>query len=587
VKRTLACLLLVAAMAAAQNDEKKPPEDVILQAMQDEIARSRSIKIPNLTDAPYYIEYGLDDFEGLTLSATLGGLMQIQRTHVRIPRVEMRVGDYKFDNTNYLFSDLFRHSGMEGDRMPLDDDPLAIRTHFWLATDAAFKGAVDSISRKRSALKNVAAPETLNDFARAQPVRILLPVKRIPADEAAWTKRAKALSAAFLDYPAVLNSGVEFQWSQVATYYANSEGTALRYPDNLVDVRIRATGQAPDGTPIHDHAEFFGHVFLDLASEDRMMKSAQQVGANVTALAAAPVAETYAGPVLFEAQAAAQLLAQMLRALAPVRKPVNEPGRNIPIPASEFEGREGSRILPEFLDVVDDPTQTEWRGQSLFGSYLVDMEGVKPVPLPLVEKGVLKNFLMTRQPVRGHEGSNGRARLPGNFGAGTAAFGNLFVKAAETSTAAELKKKLLETISKRGKPYGMLVRKLDFPSSANVEEIRKLYGGEQGPSGRVVSAPLLVYRVYPDGREELVRGLRFRGLTARSLRDITAASDEAFVFDYLENGAPLALSGGGGYVANTTVVAPSLLFDDLELERVDAEWARPPIVPAPPLVSVR
>ena len=77
----------------------------------------------------------------------------------------------------------------------------------------------------------------------------------------------------------------------------------------------------------------------------------------------------------------------------------------------------GARVLPDTFDVVDDPTQKEWRGRPLFGSYEVDREGVVPKPLRLIEKGVLKNYLLTRQPVRGYEGSNGRARLPGNFGA--------------------------------------------------------------------------------------------------------------------------------------------------------------------------
>src|SRR6185312_8512950 len=137
-------------------------------------------------------------------------------------------------------------------------------------------------------------------------------------------------------------------------------------------------------------------------------------------------------------------------------------GGGVP-PAGEFEGRLGTRVLPEFLTVVDDPTQKEWRGRPLFGSYEVDREGVVPKPLRLVEKGVLKNYLLTRQPVRGFEGSNGRARLPGSFGASTPGFSNLFISASETVPVAELKKKLIELITTRAKPYAIIVRKMDFP----------------------------------------------------------------------------------------------------------------------------
>lgn len=576
------CIVLLALAAGTLPAQKDPPADVVLEAMREEIARSKSIRISNL-DAPYYIEYAVDDLDTFSVSATLGGVIESRKDRVRVPRIQVRVGDYKFDNTNYVFSDIFQVPRFETSRLPLDDDFFALRMQLWLATDRAYKGSVEAIARKRSALKNVSSPEALNDFAKAEPVRLILPVKKDDVVEFGWTKRVKEISGRFAKYPAVLLSGAEFQANQVASYLVNSEGTEIRMPDNLASIRIRALGQAPDGMPVHDSVQFHGRNVLDLPTEAVTQKAADEVGATVTALAKAPMAEAYTGPVLFEPLAAAQLFAQVFQGFAPVRKPVNEPGRNFPTQAGEFEGREGSRVLPEFFDVVDDPTQTEWRGRALFGHYLVDMEGVKPAPLQLVEKGVLKNLPLTRQPVRGHEGSNGRARLPGRFGADSAGFGNVFIKASGAVNGDELKKRFRDLIAQRGKPYGIMIRKLDFPSSASVEELRKVFSGAQGQGARPVSIPLLIYRVYPNGKEELVRGLRFRSLNARSLRDITAASDDAYVFDYLENGVFLALSGAGGYVANTTVVSPAVLFDELELERVDAEWSRPPVVPAPPL----
>jgi len=304
---------------------------------------------------------------------------------------------------------------------------------------------------------------------------------------------------------------------------------------------------------------------------------------NLTALAKAPVGESYSGPVLFEGMAGPQLMAQVLgRNLSLFRKPVTEPGRPSGFPTSEFEGRIGSRILPEWIDVVDDPTQTEWRGRPLFGHYTVDMEGVAPQPLSIVEKGVLRNFLLTRQPVKNYSASNGRARLPGAFGAHTASISNLFVQARETVSAADLKKKLIEMISARGKPFGILVRKLDFPSAASVDEIRSLLAGAARSGGGIpLSTPILIYRVYPDGREELVRGMRFRGVNARTLRDIQAASDEMHVLEYLDSAAPFALIGAGGFITETCVVAPSLLIDDVDLVKAEDQLPKLPIVPPP------
>jgi hypothetical protein len=212
----------------------------------------------------------------------------------------------------------------------------------------------------------------------------------------------------------------------------------------------------------------------------------------------------------------------------------------------------------------------------------VDLEGVVPEPLVLVEKGLLKNYLLTRQPVRGFEGSNGRARMPGSFGAKSAGISNLFVRAAQTASAVELRRRLLELCQARNKPYGLIVRKMDFPSSASFDEVRRVLAGMQsGGAGRPTSLPVLVYRLYPDGREELVRGLRFRGLGARSLRDILAASDESHLFEFLDNPAPFALMGAGGYVSESAVIAPSVLIDDVELQKIDDEQPRLPLVPPP------
>jgi hypothetical protein len=196
---------------------------------------------------------------------------------------------------------------------------------------------------------------------------------------------------------------------------------------------------------------------------------------------------------------------------------------------------------------------------------------------------LLKGYFMSRQPVRGFEGSNGRARMPGNFGANATGMSNLIVTSSITLPVSELKSKMLEMIAARSKPYGIIVRKMDFPSSASVDEARRLLSGSQSVGSRPVSLPLFVYRLYPDGHEELVRGVRFRGLNTRSFKDVIAAGNDSTVFDFLDNQAPFDLIGGAGYVSNATVIAPSLLIDDLELHPLEDELPKLPVVPAPEL----
>jgi hypothetical protein len=196
----------------------------------------------------------------------------------------------------------------------------------------------------------------------------------------------------------------------------------------------------------------------------------------------------------------------------------------------------------------------------------------------------LKNFLLTRQPVGSYTLSNGRAQLPGAFGAGRAAISNLIVTAAQTVPVKDLEKQLVEICRARNQAYGILVRNLDFPSTAPIDELRRLMAANarDGSGGsHPVSSPILIYKVDKDGHEELIRGVRFRDLNVRSLRDIRAAGDDINVFDYLENGAPMALVGAGSYAAEASVVAPSLLVDDLEVRRLDDELPKLPIVPSP------
>jgi hypothetical protein len=569
-------LLLAAGTVHAQ----KP--DTLMRAMREELNRSRALRVVNL-DAPYYIEYAVDDTEAFSVSATLGGLVSSRLNRYRLPRVRVRVGDYRFDNTNSVFADYAPGSRFEAEQLPLDDSAAGIRHSLWLLTDRQYKGAVEALAAKRAALRNVTETETLNDFARAEPVKLLVERPRVKINQALWEKRLRAASAVVGAYPRVFGSSVEFDAFQSDYYLVNSEGTDLKLPERFAWLRVRAWSQADDGMQVRDAAFLHWPEPDPAVSDADLERLVRAVAGNVTALVAAPAGEAYSGPVLMEGAASAQLFAEVLgRNLRVSRRPVSQPGRPAPSMDTELEGRLGARILPDWMDVVDDPTQKEWRGRPLLGYYPADMEGIAPTPLTLVDAGVLKGFLLTRQPVRGFEGSNGRGRLPGAFGAKLPVPGNLFIRARQTVTAAELKSRLIDLCRQRGKPYGLLVRKMDFPSSAPLEEVRRLAAGQQSGGGmRLMSAPLLVWRVTVEGKEELVRGLRFRGLNARSLKDLVAASDEMHVFDYLENGAPMAILAGGGFVTPVTVIAPSVLIDDVELEPTREDRPKLPIVPPP------
>jgi TldD protein len=577
-------LLTGLAMFALVLPSQTASDDIVLKAMRDEMERSRQLRAVGGLDLPYFFSYGITDSENTHVSAAMGSTVSTNHSNVRIPSIEVRVGDYDFDNTGHIYSGYY--SGTRFDESwPLDDNYQNLRENLWLGTDRAYKTAVESMGRKKASLNNAAASaDKLPDFAKVAPATSILKIDHQKLDEAAWTTRAKSLSGIFNAYPEVLQSGLEFESIKGTTYLLTSEGTALRYADDLQWIYAKAEGQAPGGMVLHDAVSVQALELNQMPSEADLRKSFTEVAEDIRALVKAPVGEAYTGPVLFEPRAAAQLFAQLLGDnLRVPRKPLSDPGRNVNFLPSELESRIGARVLPDWFDVTDDSTQEMYNGKALAGFYDFDLEGVKPKAVNVVEKGVLRSFLTTRLPMKNYQGSNGHARLGGSYGAKSAAFGNLFVKTSQSEPLADLKAKLIQMVKDRNQPYGMLVRKLDFPFSGGGNELQGLAqsSSQSGGSVRPVSPPILLYRVYPDGREELVRGLRFRGVSTRSLRDIMAASKETALLDYVNNGAPLAFLGAGGYLAPSSIVSPGLLFEELEFEPPREELPKEPVVPPP------
>lgn len=552
--------------------------DPLIEAMRAEIERSKQLSVVG-GQPVYFVECSIDDVHGLSLQASLGGLMNVRTTRFRIPAVSMRIGNMDFDNTNYVFSQLFQGTRYDTGQLPLENNIPAIRHNFWLALDRAYKTALEAIGRKRAALRNVTQSEVLPDFSPAPATQYLEPVEPWTLNEDLWKVMARQWSAIFKDYPEIYDSSVDVEISRDTYLYVNSEGSQLRTTEDLFYVRTRANSQAADGMVVRDSVTVLamgaGRAPAAAAIEEEIRK----VAINVQALMKAPTEDAYSGPVLFEATAAAQLMADLIGSQATVaRKPVLEPGRPNPVSPNDFEGRAGSRVMPPEFTIVDDPTQKTYKGRPLMGFYPVDQEAVKPRPVVLVEKGTWKGYLATRQPTRETKESSGHARLKGSFGANQAFMSNLFVKAEGGLEPGALRQQFLKMIEQRGKSYGLIVRKLDFPSTGNLNELRQMFANA---GGRPVPLPALVYRVYPDGREELVRGLRFRGMNVRVLRDIAAAGSDETQFDFIGNGAPLALTGAGQYIVGCSVVCPSILFEDLELDRPQLELPKLPVVPPP------
>ncbi len=344
----------------------------------------------------------------------------------------MRVGDYKFDNTNSIYA-----SNPRFGLFPIDDDYQAMRTQLWLNTDGLYKISADEITRKRSALREIADPDTTPDFSPATAVRIFQAPSDVKIDLKQWEEMARRLSGRFVSHPGVLNSSVVMQGIGSTYRLVNTEGTVVRIPQELSTLQVRASTLAPDGTRVWDHDLTAAPQPSQFPSDQELAERTDKVANDVDALAKAPIGEDYTGPVLFEQEAAAQLMAQVLTdAIRLQRKPISPPGANArgsdPL-ESVWASRIGAKVLPEWMSVTDDPHQAQFQGTAFGGHYDVDDEGVPAERVAIVEKGVLKHFLLSRQPARTFNASNGHGRLPGAFGSEAAVIGNLFVQSGSDS----------------------------------------------------------------------------------------------------------------------------------------------------------
>jgi TldD protein len=528
---------------SAQQQNPAASADPLLHAMSVELERSKaSLKLENVA-APYYIEYRVVDLDEYDAEAAYGSLRNKVRSRLRFLRVAVRIGDYKQDS--------YRGGQGEGaiSVVPLDDDPIAMRHQIWEATDRAYKAAAQELTAKQAQLKQYTAPEQpVDDFAHAEPLQSVAALAKLEFDPQPWLAMLQNASLVYQDDPLLQSVETSLKFQAVNRYFINSEGTIVRSGYNLYQLDIAESTQAPDGMRLDRSHGYTAASMKELPSAERFRAQASQLLGTLKLLRDAPLAdEEFRGPVLFSADAASTIFSDFVGEHILGRKPeLGKTGRT----TGEFASSYKTRVLPEFLSVVDDPTIASFREQPVIGGYAIDDEGVKAQRVSLIENGKLVNYLVGREPIRDIPVSNGhgRARIPSNPPGPS--LSNFIVTASESSTPAELKNKLIELCRQRDLPYGYYV---------------ETFGPQR--------APRLLYKVWvKDAHEELVRGGAFGDLDMRALRNDLIAAGNDF---YIES-RPLNIPH--------SIVTPSVLFDELEVKRVTTNKDKLPDYPAPPLI---
>src|SRR6184192_3008133 len=537
---------------AASSDSKPAPDpamvaahasargDALLEALLAELDRSKAQLKMDQVQPPYFIEYRLNDVEDYNAEAAYGALRENQHGHFRVLRVVVRIGDYKQDS-------FYARGQGESTILPLDNDAMALRHQIWLATDDAYKAAGQALAEKQAAMKQFSAdPNPVDDFAKAPQMIAIEPTASLKIDEAAWKRTLEEVTSLYKEYPDVQSVTASARFSAINEYLVNSEGTVTRSGKTTYNVQLSSSAQAADGMRLSRSPAFMVARPEELPTRDALLGEAKKMLETVVALRQAPIVEEeYRGPVLFAADAADDIVSSLIGQNLLGQKPqLGKPNLTTGAFATSYK----TRVLPNFLSVVDDPTMKDFQGKSLVGSYAVDSEGVKAQAVNTIENGMLANYLVGRQPIRDFPTSNGHGRAaPGSFPGPS--LGVLLVKSSDAQAPDELKKKVIQMVKEQGKEYGYRVETL-------------------GPG----NAPRLLYRVYAkDGHEELVRGAVFNELDIRAIRnDLIAVGDD-----------PLVSNRAGA--APTTIISPSFLFGELEVKRADTSKDKLPDYPPPPL----
>jgi predicted Zn-dependent protease len=596
-------LLLVSMRSGAAAAGQVPQDsDHTLQAMRDEMARAKTrleLKIPNIDQPvrPYYVEYRLLDLELREVVAEFGTILSSTHTRNRFMDVEARVGSYRLDSSNFVSDDAFRGFIGPTGSVGIDRDYDSLRQDLWIATDQAFKEAVETYSRKQAYLSSLARQSDIDDFSKADPVQLIEPLETPDWTNRNWEQEARETSATLRAFSEIHESRVTYYLVYATQYLLTSEGTEIRKNRHFAAIEAGMGTFANDGVPQNHFYATYATRPADLPGVDTVRKGLNVTGTELMALRAAPPAQDYTGPVLFEARAAASVLAQVLGPAAngarpPISfSPVMEQLLGNLGGKSDWVGRLGARVLPTSVSVVDDPGAKDFNRTPLIGGYAVDDEGVRAQKVALVENGNVKGELMSRRPGPDSNQSNGHGRAA-FLNDAKPTMSNLFFTSAETLSPAELKKKFLDTCRAEKLAYCLVVREMDNPALSllhqeDFSELLASYGGGAGTGDRL---PLVVYRVYPEtGREEMIRGSRIIGLNSRALRNLAGIGNDSFAFNYMQSqdngfaGTALGAFGSARSGLPASVVAPSLLFEELEVRGARGEAKRLPLLPPPPM----
>jgi TldD protein len=554
---TTAAILAGAVVFLSSGRAADSPTPPVLTAMQQELGRS--METLSKADPPvYFARYTVADRQESEVSGSNGALLSSTEDRGRWLEVQTRTGAYSLDDTHKL-PDRQPSWTSPGTSVVLDNDIPILRREIWRETDRQYRAAAQALIKVKTSeqVQVQTAEGAAPDFSQEAPRTYIGPRVDIHVERKPWEDRVRRYTAAFSKSPAVLNSIAKFSALAVNQYQVTTEGTQLAFGQVHYRLELDVQSKAPDGMDINRYANFDWLDPKDTPDDKTVFARIQVLIKETEGLDKAPLIDPYAGPAMLTGRASAVFFHEVFghRAEGFRQKDINE--------GQTFTSKVGERILPEFMSIKDDPTEQAFNGQMLLGFYPYDDEGVKAEDVHLVDKGVLNTFLMSRSPLVSIPHSNGHGRRQLGY-VPVARQGNLIVSSSRTMTNDQLRQKLIDLVKEQGKPFGLLIDDIaggfTFTGRGNPQAFQVL--------------PLVVYKVFPDGRpDQLVRGVDIVGTPLVSLTKIVATGDTPDIF----NGYCGAESGS----VPVSAVAPAILISELEVQKKETSTDRPPILPPP------
>lgn len=528
--------------------------------MKDELARNFAALRAQPTPA-YFMSYEITETRSVNISSSFGALASSSGGRRRQLDMSVRVGDYRFDNTHAGRGRFARPNffgAFSGSvEIPIEDDAAAIRHALWYQTDRQYKRSVEMLAAaKTNSQVAVAAEDSSADYSPAPAESYSEPVATIDVDRGAWEKKLRAYTAPFAKYTDLYDARASLEAAVETRWYVNSEGTELQLSQPSYRLLITAKSKADDGMELPRYETYFAPTLAGFPSDAAVLAAVDTMIRDLHALRAAPTVDPYSGPAILTGRASAVFFHEIFGHRIEGHRQRNE------MEGQTFKKRINDKILPDDFSVYFDPTLRRLGSHEVAGYYRYDNEGVKARRVPVVENGVFTNFLMSRIPIEGFAASNGHGRKQTGF-APVSRQSNLVVQVAHPKTRAELKQMLIDQLKRDNKPFGLLFDDIEGGFTITMRFIPNAFN----------VLPIMVYRVFPDGREQLVRGVDLIGTPLMTFSRIVAGDDQVATF----NGICGAESGG----VPVSATSPGVFLSQVEVQKKFKSQDRPPILSAP------